>query len=122
MRSSGGPRFEVRIDERALADDLSLATPAGRAAIEPAVEKFRADGIEASWLSPCEDEGYDGSRLGGCVKCRIPHPRGRWGAVFVGVMEGSKPVLVLLGVAERHPQSEWRPSVYVIAGRRLNSG
>jgi hypothetical protein len=30
------------------------------------------------WLRRCEEEGRDGTRLGGCVKFYLPRPAGRW--------------------------------------------
>jgi hypothetical protein len=116
-----GPRFEVRIDEILLAEDLARCTQAARAAIEPMITELRDAGALIKWLRRCEDEGRDGTRLGGCVKLYIPQPAGRWGAVLAADEEASKPTLVLLAVGERHPERSWRPSVYEIAHRRYNS-
>ena len=33
----------------------------------------------------CQAEGRDGTRLGGCVKTRVPWPDGRWGIVLVPI-------------------------------------
>jgi hypothetical protein len=115
-----GPRFEVRIDEILLAEDLARCTQAGRVAIEPMVAELRDAGAFFRWLRRCEEEGQDGTRLGGCVKLYIPQPTGRWGAVLAADEEASKPALVLLAVGERHPDRPWRPSVYEIAHRRYN--
>ncbi len=35
--------------------------------------------------------------------------------------EAKKPALVLVAVGERHPARPWKPSVYEIAHRRINS-
>jgi hypothetical protein len=35
--------------------------------------------------------------------------------------EASKPALVLIAVGERHPERPWRPSVYEVAHRRLDT-
>lgn len=116
----GGPRFEVRIDEILLAEDLARCTQAARAAIEPMVARLQDMGIPVKWLRRCEEEGRDGTRLEGCVKVYIPQPAGRWGAVLAADEEAAKPALVLLAVGERHPDRPWRPSVYEIAHRRYN--
>lgn len=78
------------------------------------------EGAPRGWLRRCEEEGRDGTRLGGCVKLYIPQPAGRWGAVFAAELEAGKPVLLLIAVGERHPEQPWRPSVYEIAHRRLH--
>lgn len=84
------------------------------------VVSLRDVGIPIKWLRRCEEEGRDGTRLGGCVKAYFPQPAGRWGAVFAADEEAAKPALVLLAVGERHPDRPWRPSVYEIAHRRYN--
>jgi hypothetical protein len=118
--AGAGPRFEVRIVDEVLAQDLSHSTPAGRAAIESVVATLRKEGVPFEWLLRCEEEGQDGTRLGGCVKFYIPRPDGRWGAVLAGDEESEKPALVLIAVGERHPERPWKPSVYEIAHRRLH--
>lgn len=120
MSGGEGPRFEVRIDEILLAEDLARCTQGARATIEPMAARLQASGIPVKWLRRCEEEGQDGTRLGGCVKLYIPQPAGRWGAVFAADEKASKPALVLLAVGERHPDRPWRPSVYEIAHRRYN--
>jgi hypothetical protein len=119
VSAGAGPRFEVRVSETQLAEDLARGTPAAQAAIEPVVAELRRDGAPYEWLLRCEEEGRDGTRLGGCVKFYIPRPAGQWGAVLAGDEEAAKPALVLLAVGERHPAQPWRPSVYEIAHRRL---
>jgi hypothetical protein len=79
----------------------------------------RKEGVPREWLRRCEEEGHDGTRLGGCVKFYIPPPAGRWGAVLVADEEAAKLALVLIAVGERHPARAWKPSVYEIAHRRL---
>jgi len=117
---SAGPRFAVHVDAEALAEDLSHATAAARAAIGPLVERLRREGVPAQWLRRCEAEARDGTRLPGCVKLYIPPPAGRWGAVFAADIAAGAPRLLLLAVGERHPGSASRPSVYAIAHRRLH--
>jgi len=121
MPSAGaGPRFEVRIGDEVLTEDLARCTPAARAAIEPLLATVREEGAPLSWLRRCEEEGQDGTRLGGCVKLYIPQPAGQWGAVLAGDEEAGKAALVLIAVGERHPVQPWKPSVYEVAHRRLH--
>lgn len=115
-----GLRFGLRIDEKALAEDLGRASEAARATIEPTVRRLEAVGVAVDSLRPCEAEAQDGTQLSGCVKHYIPQPDGRWGAVFSIDREASKPALVLLAVGERHPERPWKRSVYEIAHRRLH--
>jgi hypothetical protein len=114
------PRFAVRADDSLLGEDLARSTRAARAAIEPVIAEVLRDGVPYEWLRRCEEEGYDGTHLGGCVKFYIPRPAGRWGAVLAGDEEATKPALVLIAIGERHPTQRWKPSVYEIAHRRLN--
>jgi biotin operon repressor len=67
-----------------LTEDLARATDAGRAAIEPMIQRLEADGVPAAWLKRCDAEARDGTRLPGCVKLYIPQPAGQWGAVLLG--------------------------------------
>ncbi|MBS1882329.1 MAG: hypothetical protein JSS97_05170 [Actinobacteria bacterium] len=120
MSAGAGPRFEVRVIDAVLAEDLTRCTGAARAAIEPVVAEVQRDGVPYKWLRRCEAEGHDGTRLGGCVKFYIPRPAGRWGVVLTGDEEATMPALILLAVGERHPVQQWKPSVYEIAHRRLH--
>lgn len=119
--ASDGPAFPVIVDEEALAEDLAHASEAARAAIEPMVARLRESGAPARWLKRCEEEARDGTSLPGCVKMYIPQPDGQWGAVFLGTTVNGTLTLILLAVGERHPAAMWRPSVYQVADRRLNS-
>ena len=80
-----GPRFAVRFDELALAEDLQHATAAGRRAGDRARRELERDGVSADRLLRCQPEARDGTRLGGCVKTRVPWPDGRWGLVLVPI-------------------------------------
>jgi hypothetical protein len=120
VSAGAGPRFEVRVIDEVLAEDLPRCTPAARKAIKPALDELRHEGVPRDWLLRCEEEGQDGTRLGGCVKCYLPQPGGQWGAVLTADEEATKPALVLLAVGERHPAQPWRPSVYEVAHRRLH--
>ena len=118
---SPGLAFPVHVDERELAEDLAHASEAGRAAIEPMIQRLKADGVPKEWLSKCDAEARDGTRLPGCVKLYIPQPAGQWGAVFLGGSVDGKPKLFVLAVGKRHPEAPWQPSVYEIAHRRLQA-
>jgi hypothetical protein len=76
------PRFQVRVDELLLEEDLAHATAAGRAAIAPLIDELKCTGVPTSRLKRCQAEGRDGTRLAGCVKSYIPQPDGPWGAVL----------------------------------------
>jgi len=93
-----GPTFPVHLDERELAEDLSHASEAGRAAIEPLIQQLKTDGVPAAWLRRCDSEARDGTRLPGCVKIYIPQPAGQWGAAFLGGALSGVPTLFLLAV------------------------
>jgi hypothetical protein len=103
VSAGAGPRFEVRVVDEVLAEDLVHCTPAARTAIEPMVATLRDEGAPRGWLRRCEAEGRDGTRLKGCVKLYIPQPAGQWGAVLSGDKEATKLALVLVAVGERHP-------------------
>jgi hypothetical protein len=120
VSAGAGPRFEVRVVDEVLTEDLARCTPAARAAIEPMVATLRDSGAPSEWLLRCEAEGHDGTQLGGCVKLYIPQPAGQWGAVLTGDEEAKKPALVLIAVGERHPPQPWKRSVYQLAHRRLH--
>jgi hypothetical protein len=120
LSAGGGSALPDPVDEKLLAEDLSRTARAATAAIESVMSEVRRDGVPYEWLRRCEEEGRDGTRLGGCVKFYLPRPAGRWGAVLAGDEEATKPALVLVAVGERHPAQRWKPSVYEIAHRRLN--
>lgn len=121
MSAGAGPRFEVRVVDEVLEEDLARCTAAARTAIEPMVATLRDEGAPREWLRLCEEEGRDGTSLKGCVTLYIPQPAGQWGAVLSGEEEATKPALILVAVGERHPARPWKPSVYEIAHRRINS-
>ena len=114
------PRFAVRFDAEAFAEDLAHASAAGRALAQRERERLQRDGIDGAHLLRCEAEGRDGTRLGGCVKTYTPWPGGRWGMVFRGWRDDERRALLCLAFGVRHPRSAWQPSVYVVADRRLH--
>jgi hypothetical protein len=116
-----GPVFPVHVDMQELAEDLVRASDAGKAAIEPMVQRLEKDGAPAAWLRRCDAEAHDGTRLPGCVKLYIPQPVGRWARCSWAARSMGIPKLFLLAVGERHPSPSWRLSVYEIAHRRLRN-
>lgn len=119
--ATGGPRFAVRFDDVAFAEDLEHASAAGRRAGERVRRELERDGLPAERLLRCQAEARDGTRLGGCVKTRVPWPDGQWGIVLVPVATATAPLsLRALAFGERHPTAPWRPSVYQVAHRRLH--
>jgi hypothetical protein len=60
--------------EGVLAEDLDRCTRAARTAIEPVIAEVLRDGVPYEWLRRCEEEGQDGTRLGGCVKFYLHDP------------------------------------------------
>lgn len=92
-----GPRFSVRLDEVALAEDLAHASARGRELGERECARLERDGVAVGELRACEAEGRDATRLAGCVKAYLPAPAGPWGVVVTGDREpAGPPVLVLL--------------------------
>jgi hypothetical protein len=123
IRRAQGPRFAVRFDEDALADDLSHATAAGRQIAAEARELLGRHGVPASLLTACEPEARDGTHLAGCVKLYLPDADGAWGMVFraaFALAGAGTPTLLCLAFGVRHPAHAWQPSVYQVAHRRLH--
>jgi hypothetical protein len=50
VSAGAGPRFEVRVVDQVLAEDLARCTSAARAAIEPTVATLRDEGAPREWL------------------------------------------------------------------------
>lgn len=50
MSAGAGPRFEVRVIDDVLAEDLAHCTKAARAAIEPVIGELRREGVPFNWL------------------------------------------------------------------------
>lgn len=111
----------ARFDEAAFAADLEhLSDAAGTALMQLRREVDRDGGLPKSRLLRCQDEGRDGTQLGGCIKTRVPWPDGPWGIIFRAVAHPTRP-FGLRGIAygERHPTHAGKPSVYEIASQRL---
>lgn len=85
-------------------------------------ERLRAEieghGVAVSNLLRCQDEGPDGTRLGGCVKLYLDD----WGMVFTrDVSSKGELRLLCVAVGVRHTGADSpRWSVYQFAHRRLH--
>ena len=116
------PRFPVRFDDDAFAEDLAYASPAGRRVGQVERTRLEREGIAAADLRACSPEGRDGTRLGGLVKTYLPPPAGEWGMVLGAGRDQRDPLLlVCVAFGRRHPAVPWQPSVYQVAHRRLHA-
>jgi hypothetical protein len=117
------PVFPVGFDDDALEEDLAHLPASAEEALRAFHKELRRlGGLPKSCLMACQDEGRDGTRLGGCVKTYIPWPGGRFGAVFVAVTHPTRP-LALRAIAfgvRHHPRGSNAQTVYEVADRRLN--
>ncbi|MGI8731146.1 MAG: hypothetical protein ACR2LK_14385 [Solirubrobacteraceae bacterium] len=117
------PVFAVGFDEVAIADDLARLGETGAVALaELARDVERFGGLPRQRLQACDEEGRDGTRLGGCVKTYVPWPTGRYGALMIATSHPNRPValrVIAFGV-RHHPAGAHALTVYEIANRRLN--
>lgn len=113
------PIVPVEFNEHAIAEDLAHHPPAARRALDLfRREVDRGGGLSFSRLKRCEEEGRDGTHLGGCVKTYVPWPTGRFGLVLLPVAHPTRSLaLRAFAYGVRHPAAH-RPSVYEIADRR----
>jgi hypothetical protein len=119
--STPEPRFPARFDAHSWDEDLARTTPAGRQAAEAARRDYEADGIPASHLKPCDEEGRDGNNLPQCVKAYLPQPNGRFGIVFEAVRIDRRLRLEYIAFGVRHhPKDSHAATVYELAHQRLN--
>jgi hypothetical protein len=120
---ASGPVFPVGFDEDAIAEDLKHASKGAVEALEAfRKELHRQGGIPKDQLKACQEEGPEGTKLGGCVKTYVPWPDGRFGAVFVAVTHPKRPLalrVIAFGV-RHHPQGSHAETVYQVADRRQN--
>lgn len=117
------PVFPVGFDEDALSEDLERLSKGAVEALKAFRKELRREGgIPQSQLKACNDEGQDGTRLGGCVKTYVPWPDGRFGAVFLAVTHPNRPMaLRAFAFGVRHqPHESNAETVYEVAHQRLN--
>jgi hypothetical protein len=114
------------IDPRVWREEVERLDPrsAARIAAERERRYLEADGVSRGFVERCDEEGPDGTRLGGLVKAYVPlrdgPPSGRpFGFVFRPGRGNGELVLDLLAFGERHPQPGTR-SVYERAHKRLH--
>jgi hypothetical protein len=116
------PIAPVQFNEDAIAEDLTHHPPVARKALALLRREIDHDGgLSFSRLKRCDDEGRDGTRLGGCVKTYVPWPTGRFGLVLLPVAHPTRPLaLRAFAFGIRHPGAG-KLSVYEIADQRHNT-
>jgi hypothetical protein len=122
----GAQRVAVLIDPRIWREEverLNARSPA-RAAAERERDQLQAAGVSRDLLGWCEEEGPDGTRLGGLLKAYVPLREGPpserpFGFVFRLGRDRGHLLLALLAFGERHPPPGSR-SVYERAHKRLH--
>ena len=124
--SRGARRVAVMIDPRVWREEVERLDPrsAARIAAERERRNLEADGVSRGFVERCDEEGPDGTRLGGLVKAYVPLRDGPpserpFGFVFRPGRGNGELVLDLLAFGERHPQPGTR-SVYERAHKRLH--
>jgi len=125
-RRQGAAEISIEFDEEVWVEEverLRSRSPA-RARAEKARREIEADRSGLRW-QPCEEDGPQGTRLGGCVKLYVPLGQEGASAAPYGFVFGLRKVdggLVLRMVAfgERHPTNPRTHSVYKRAHRRLH--
>lgn len=110
----------MRFDDETIDEDCRQSTTAGRVVGRQARTRYKDEGAPVVEARACQQEGRDGTQLGGCVKAYLPPPDGRWGMVLTGDIDDGQPVLVCLAFGLRHSQRAHVPSVYRVAHRRLH--
>lgn len=123
----GGPRFAIVFDEVLWQREVErLAANSGaRLAAEAARRVLERDGAAPEWLAQCEPGEADGTRLGGCLKLRVPLGRPASEAPYGFVLEPTRNAngrLALRPIAygERHPDRRATRSVYERGHNRLH--
>lgn len=117
-------RIPARFDRSAWAEDLARSTDNGRAVATTARRDYqRHGGVPLGQLRPCDAEGRDGTRLGGCVKVYLPEPVGSFGMVFrgAGTPTGGLMLEFLAFGVRHHPIGSNSRTVYDLAHRRLHT-
>ncbi len=121
----GGPRFAVTFDDELWRREVGRLAQKSRArsAAEVARRVLEREGIHRDRLAACEPEAADGTRLGGCVKLRVPLGRPASEAPYGFVLEPAldeegRLKLRLLAFGLRHPDRPATRSVYERAHNR----
>jgi hypothetical protein len=124
--SRAADRVAVLIDPAVWREEVERldARSGARIAAERERRRLETDGVSRRLLERCDEDGPDGSRLGGMVKAYVPlreaPPSERpFGFVFRPGRDKGRLVLGLLAFGERHPPPG-RRSVYERAHKRLH--
>lgn len=123
MPESRGPvRVPVTFDDARWAQDLARASTEAAEVARVARRRMERDGANLIELRPCDPEGRDGTRLGGCVKLYLPPPAGPWGLVLAPTRDPAtgRVLLDVVAFGPRHPPEGRRVSVYQLAHQRLH--
>jgi hypothetical protein len=127
MATSRG-RVPARFDDEPFGLDTDRYPSDSRArdVAELARRRFEDEGVPVRALMACDEEGRDGTRLGGLLKVYLPltdAPAAKrpFGMVFdpIDTDRGSVLNYVAFGV-RHHPRRSHTPTVYEIAHRRLH--
>src|SRR5690348_3337301 len=110
-----------------LHEDAVGASDRGREILQRTLAEYQTAGVPRGELIACDQEGRDGTRLGGCFKVYLGEPvkgqPGPWGMVFAPVRQpDGTPALLPLAFGLRHPDNlgSTKPSVYKAADPRLH--
>jgi hypothetical protein len=118
--------ISIEFDEEVWAEEvgrLRSRSPA-RVQAEKARREIEADHPGLRW-QPCEEDGAEGARLGGCVKLYVPLGQEGASAAPYGFVFGLRKVhgrfvLRMVAFGERHPTNPQTHSVYERAHKRLH--
>lgn len=123
--SRRGLRFAVVFDEDLWAREVGVLARNSRrrTVVETARRALERDGVAWADLARCEPHAMDGTRLGGCVKLRVPVGKPPSEAPFGFVLEPARDeagrlALRVLAFGERHPARPSERSVYERAHNR----
>jgi hypothetical protein len=124
--SRGSARVAVLIDPDVWRQEVERldARSGARIAAERERSQLEREGVSRALLQRCEEEGPDGTRLGGLVKAYVPLREGPpsqrpFGFVFRPGRGQGQLILGLVAFGERHPRTGTR-SVYERAHKRLH--
>lgn len=128
MSTSGRRRLPAAFDDEAFGLDVGrYRKSSGRRVAEAARAQFEHGGVPLDGLMWCEEEGGDGTRLGGLLKIYLPTSGATvearpFGMVFDPIRTPNGLVLNYVAFGMRHqPPGSRAPTVYVIAHRRLHA-
>jgi hypothetical protein len=122
----GAPAISIEFDDEVWAEEVERLRPRsfGRVQAAKARKEIEADSSSLPW-EPCEDDGPEGTKLGLCVKLRVPVRQEGASAAPNGFVFALRKVdgglaLRMVAFGERHPTNSRTHSVYKRAHRRLH--